>query len=104
MKLARCLAAGALVLAVGLTGEALAQTKQEVVRLNYSGSVYAVTSVVGVEKGFFREEGLAVTATPESSGLVGAQALGGGPPISPWGPTSGRCSSPPRIFPSGWWP
>ncbi len=30
-----------------------AQTKKTVVRLNYSGSIYATTSVVGVEKSFF---------------------------------------------------
>lgn len=55
-----------------------AQTKKTVLRLNYSGSIYATTSVVAVEKGFFDQEGLIVNATPESSGNVALQALIGG--------------------------
>ncbi len=55
-----------------------AQSKKTVVRLNYSGSIYATTSVVGVEKGFFDQEGLIVNASPESSGSVALQALIGG--------------------------
>ncbi len=55
-----------------------AQTKKTVVRLNYSGSIYATTSVVGVERGFFDQEGLIVNASPESSGSVALQALIGG--------------------------
>jgi aliphatic sulfonates family ABC transporter substrate-binding protein len=55
-----------------------AQSKKPLVRLNYSGSIYATTSVVGVEKGFFDQEGLIVNASPESSGQVALQALIGG--------------------------
>lgn len=55
-----------------------AQTRKPVVRLNYSGSIYATTSVVGVEMGFFDQEGLIVNASPESSGSVALQALIGG--------------------------
>ena len=58
--------------------EIQAQTKKTVVRLNYSGSIYATTSVVGVEKGFFDQAGLIVNASPESSGQVALQALIGG--------------------------
>ncbi|MBI4522790.1 MAG: ABC transporter substrate-binding protein [Deltaproteobacteria bacterium] len=58
--------------------EAQAQSKKPLVRLNYSGSIYATTSVVGVEKGFFDQQGLIVNATPESSGQVALQALIGG--------------------------
>src|SRR5438132_8960300 len=47
-----------------------AQTKKPIVRLNYSGSIYATTSVVGVEKGFFDQEGLIMNATPESAGEI----------------------------------
>ncbi len=77
MKLARRLMIVSLLSILGPANEALAQ-KKPVVRLHYSGSVYAVTSVVAVEGGFFDEEGLIVNATPEASGLVGAQALVGG--------------------------
>ena len=71
--------AGALALAIlGPAGEGLAQQKKPAVRLNYSGSVYAVTSVVALERGFFDEEGLIVNASPESSGAVAVQALVGG--------------------------
>ena len=55
-----------------------AQSKKTVVRLNYSGSIYATTSVVAVEKGFFDQEGLIVNASPESSGQIALQALIGG--------------------------
>ena len=55
-----------------------AQSKKPLVRLNYSGSIYATTSVVGLEKGFFDQEGLIVNAAPESSGQVALQALIGG--------------------------
>lgn len=55
-----------------------AQSKKPLVRLNYSGSIYATTSIVGVEKGFFDQEGLIVNASPESSGQVALQALIGG--------------------------
>jgi ABC-type nitrate/sulfonate/bicarbonate transport system substrate-binding protein len=48
--------------------EVRAQTKKTVVRLNYSGSIYATISVVGLEKGFFDQEGSIVNASPESSG------------------------------------
>lgn len=58
--------------------EVKAQSKKALVRLNYSGSIYATTSVVGVEKGFFDAEGLIVNATPESSGQIALQALIGG--------------------------
>jgi NitT/TauT family transport system substrate-binding protein len=58
--------------------EICAQSKKTVVRLNYSGSIYATTSVVGLEKGFFDQEGLIVNASPESSGQVALQALIGG--------------------------
>lgn len=58
--------------------EASPQTKKTLVRLNYSGSIYATTSVIAVEKGFFDAEGLIVNATPESSGQVALQALIGG--------------------------
>jgi len=64
---------------LGLSSTGLnAQTKKTLVRLNYSGSIYATTSVVGVEKGFFDQEGLIVNASPESSGQVALQALIGG--------------------------
>jgi sulfonate transport system substrate-binding protein len=59
-------------------GPASAQTKKPLVRLNYSGSIYATTSVIAVEKGFFDDEGLIVNATPESSGQIALQALIGG--------------------------
>lgn len=55
-----------------------AQTKKTLVRMNYSGSIYATTPVVALEKGFFDQEGLIVNATPESSGQVALQALIGG--------------------------
>lgn len=55
-----------------------AQSKKPLVRLNYSGSIYATTSVIAVEKGFFDAEGLIVNAAPESSGQVALQALIGG--------------------------
>src|SRR3990172_65093 len=58
--------------------EAEAQSKKTLVRLNYSGSIYATTSVVAVEKGFFDQEGLIVNASPESSGQIALQALIGG--------------------------
>lgn len=58
--------------------QAGAQTKKILVRLNYSGSIYATTSVVALEKGFFDQEGLIVNASPESSGQVALQALIGG--------------------------
>lgn len=58
--------------------EGQAQTKKTLVRLSYSGSIYATTSVVGLEKGFFDQEGLIVNASPESSGQVALQALIGG--------------------------
>ena len=61
-----------------LPAELHAQTKKTLVRLNYSGSIYATTSVIAVEKGFFDAEGLIVNATPESSGQVALQALIGG--------------------------
>src|SRR5437763_15220904 len=54
------------------------QSKKPIVRLNYSGSIYATTSVVGVEKGFFDQEGLIMNATPESAGEIAMQALIGG--------------------------
>jgi aliphatic sulfonates family ABC transporter substrate-binding protein len=60
------------------TGISHAQSKKPIVRLNYSGSIYATTSVVGVEKGFFDQEGLIMNATPESAGEVALQALIGG--------------------------
>ena len=64
---------------LGLSSTGLnAQTKKTLVRLNYSGSIYATTSVVGLEKGFFDQEGLIVNASPESSGQVALQALIGG--------------------------
>lgn len=64
---------------LGLTAiEVKAQSKKALVRLNYSGSIYATTSVVGVEKGFFDAEELIVNATPESSGQIALQALIGG--------------------------
>src|SRR5512142_394058 len=62
----------------GLACDSAAQTTKPLVRLNYSGSIYATTSVVGVEKGFFDQEGLIVNAAPESSGQVALQALIGG--------------------------
>lgn len=52
--------------------------KRTVVRLDYTGSVYATTSVVGVEKGFFEEEGLIVNPRPQASGPVAVQSLIGG--------------------------
>ena len=61
-----------------VAGAAPAQTKKPLVRLNYSGSIYATTSVVGLERGFFDQEGLIVNAAPESSGQVALQALIGG--------------------------
>ena len=67
-------------------GPASAQTKKPLVRLNYSGSIYATTSVIAVEKGFFDDEGLIVNATPESSGQIALQAL----PTSPSAPMSVR--------------
>jgi NitT/TauT family transport system substrate-binding protein len=57
---------------------AQAQSKKPLVRLNYSGSIYATTSVIAVEKGFFDAEGLIVNAAPESSGQIALQALIGG--------------------------
>ena len=64
---------------LGLSSTGLnAQTKKTLVRLNYSGSIYATTSVVGLEKGFFDQGGLIVNASPESSGQVALQALIGG--------------------------
>jgi len=61
-----------------IAGEAMAQSKKTVVRLNYSGSIFATTSVVALEKGFFDQEGLIVNASPESSGQIALQALIGG--------------------------
>ncbi|MBI2087934.1 MAG: ABC transporter substrate-binding protein [Deltaproteobacteria bacterium] len=58
--------------------ESQAQGKKALARLNYSGSIYATTSVVGVEMGFFDSEGLIVNASPESSGQIALQALIGG--------------------------
>lgn len=61
------------------TGSALSQgTKRTLVRLDYTGSVYATTSVVGVEKGFFEEEGLTVNPRPQASGPIAVQSLIGG--------------------------
>ena len=76
-KTITCLFIGLGFLAMGLD-ETNAQTKKTVVRLNYSGSIYATTAVVAVEKGFFDQEGLIVNASPESSGQVALQALIGG--------------------------
>jgi sulfonate transport system substrate-binding protein len=60
-------------------GSAFAQgSKRTVVRLDYTGSVYATTSVVGVEKGFFEEEGLLVNPRPQASGPIAVQSLIGG--------------------------
>ena len=61
-----------------IAGEAMAQSKKTVVRLNYSGSIFATTSVVALEKGFFDQEGLIVNASPESLGQIALQALIGG--------------------------
>lgn len=55
-----------------------AAEKKPLVRLSYSESTQAVASVIGIEKGFFDEEGLLINAAPESSGVVALQALVGG--------------------------
>jgi ABC-type nitrate/sulfonate/bicarbonate transport system substrate-binding protein len=60
------------------TASGKAQSKKPLVRMNYSGSIYATTPVVGVEKGFFDQQGLIMNATPESAGEIAKPALFGG--------------------------
>lgn len=81
MRRGHLIAAGvAIALVAGVAGAAWAQqrARKPVARLNYSGSIYATTSVVAVERGYFDEEGLIVNASPESSGQVALSALIGG--------------------------
>lgn len=59
-------------------GEGAAQTKKTLIRLSYTSGLDGATAIVALEQGFFDAEGLLVNATPESSGLVGLQALVGG--------------------------
>ncbi|CEP66804.1 SsuA/THI5-like [Moorella glycerini] len=49
--------------------------KNETVRVLYSDSVFSLTTIVGLEKGFFAEEGLNVNAMPLSSGGMTVSGL-----------------------------
>lgn len=51
--------------------------KMETVRVLYTDSVFSLTTMVGLEKGFFAEEGLNVNATPLSSGGMTVSGLVG---------------------------
>src|SRR5205823_12962082 len=61
------------------TDIAKAQSKKPIVRLNYSGSIYATPSVVDAEKGCLDQDALILNATPESAGEIAMQPLIDGP-------------------------